>query len=290
MTKYPQAFIYNKEQGVFFMYDESIVIYSDILFLINFSLDFLCLFISSRLLHRKSRVWRWAVASLFGGLYAFLPYLAELDIYLSLPLHIASATVICLIAFGFGDAKGLLLAVLTFIASSALLGGLITAFYSLIGGYSNGIYREIDSLSFLIICVLSALFALLYSLICRKRIDIRSAEIRIKIGKDFVRARLLCDSGNLVTEPFSALPVIVLSSTCLPPPYDNPESELFPQTIRAIPFSTSSGAGCFFGFRPERIELLRPARKPKLIDAYIGIDTERKSYSGYDGLIPTSVL
>ena len=185
---------------------------------------------------------------------------------------------------------GALAAELTQDAQAAILGGLITAFYSLIGGYSNGIYREIDSLSFLIICVLSALFALLYSLICRKRIDIRSAEIRIKIGKDFVRARLLCDSGNLVTEPFSALPVIVLSSTCLPPPYDNPESELFPQTIRAIPFSTSSGAGCFFGFRPERIELLRPARKPKLIDAYIGIDTERKSYSGYDGLIPTSVL
>ncbi len=272
------------------MYEESIVIYSDILFLINFSLDYLCLFIAGRLLHRGGKAWRLLLGAAVGGLYSFIPYLFELSVYISLPLDLFAAALICFIAFGLRGAKSFAVTTVTFIVSSALLGGMITAIYSLIGGYSNGVYSEVNALSFCLICLVSALIALSYGLICRKKIHTRSAEVKICLDGFSVRARLLCDSGNLVTEPFSALPVIVLSSVCLAPPYDNPESELFPLAIRAIPFSTSSGRGCFLGFRPEKIYLLHPTRKPKLIEAYIGIDTERKSYSGYDGLIPASLL
>lgn len=272
------------------MYEESIVIYSDILFLINFSLDYLCLFIAGRLLHRGGRVWRLLLGALAGGFYSFIPYLFEPSVFVSFPLDIFAAILICLIAFEYQSAKSLALTSGTFIVSSALLGGLITAIYSLLGEYSNGVYSEVSPLSFCLICLFSALIALSYGLICRKKIHTHSAELKIYLKNTHIRARLLCDSGNLVTEPFSALPVIVLSSSCLPPPYDDPEGVLFPLAIRAIPFSTANGKGCFLGFRPEKIYLLRPARKPKIIEAYVGIDTERKSYSGYDGLIPASLL
>lgn len=273
------------------MYDESIVIYSDILFLINFSLDYLSLFITGRLLHRGARMRRLLLGALIGGAYSFVPYLFSPPPYISLPMDTAFAAIICLAAFGFGSWKSFGTATLTFAVSAALLGGLITAAYSVIGGYHENVYSEVSALSFCLICVFSAAVALSYGLICRKRLDTRSAEVKITLNDGSVlRVRLLCDSGNLVTEPFSALPVIVLSSACLPPPYDNPDSELFPLPIRAIPFSTSSGRGCFLGFRPKSAVLLLPARKPKPIEAYVGIDTVRESYSGYDGLIPASLL
>ena len=272
------------------MYEATAVIYADILFLINFSLDYLCLFIAGRVQSRSQRALRLVGASLFGGAYAFLPYIFAMPMLISLPLHIAAATVICLIAYGRSGIKRFVITVLTFIITSALLGGLITAIYSLTSGYSQGAYREPDALSFCIICLLSAGIALSYGLICRKRINTRSAEIKITLGSTALSLRLLCDSGSLVTEPFSALPVIVVTSSSLPPPYDMPESEFFPEPIRIIPFSTSSGSGCFLGFRPQKIEIVRHGLKPKAIEAYIGIDTERKSYSGYDGLLPTTVL
>ena len=275
---------------MFFMYEESIVIYSDILFLINFSLDYLCLFITARLLHRAVSIKRLLLGALLGGLYSFLPYLLDAPNAVFLFLNLISAFLICLAVFGFENPKSIALATLTFIVSGALLGGLISAVYSLTGRYHDGIYSETDLTSFCIISVVSAIIALSYGLICRKRLDVRTAEIKISLGEEDVRLTLLCDSGNLVTEPFSALPVIFISSSCLPVPYDNPDSEHFPLPIRAIPFSTSAGVGCFLGFRPKKAELILPLRKPKRIDAYIGIDTERKSYSGYDGLIPTSLL
>ncbi len=272
------------------MYDGQVVIYADILFLINFSMDYLCLFIAGRLQNRFCKALRLLAASAFGGLYSFIPYIVEMPVLFSLILHISAAALICLIAFGVPDAKKILLLTGSFIISSALMGGLITAIYSITGKYSEGVYTETDALSFCLICLLSAAIALSYGMICKKRIHTSSTDVKIYIGDEKITARLLCDSGNLVTEPFSSLPVIILSATCLPHPYDMPESDVFPLPIRIIPFSTSAGKNCFFGFRPDKIEIIRPAKSPKRVDAFIGIDTENRSYSGYDGLVPTSIL
>ena len=272
------------------MYDGQTVIYADILFLINFSLDYLCLFIAGRLQNVFGKALRLLIAAVFGGLYSFVPYFIELPTVLMLILHIVSAAVICFIAFGKRSIRKFLLILGAFIVSGALMGGLITAFYSLSGKYSNGAYTETDALSFCLICLLSTSIAISYSLICKRRLHTDSTEIKIYVGNEKISARLLCDSGNLVTEPFSSLPVIVISSACLPYPYDTPECESFPLPIRIIPFSTSAGKSCFFGFRPDKIEIISPLRSPKRVDAFIGIDTQRHSYSGYDGIMPTSIL
>ncbi len=272
------------------MYDGQVVIYADILFLINFSLDYLCLFIAGRLQNAFCKVLRLLMASAFGGIYSFVPYIIEFPVPLMLCLHIGAAALICFIAFGRRDPKKFLLISGSFVVSSALMGGLITAIYNISGRYSNGAYTETDALSFCLICLLSASIALSYGLICKKRVHTRSTDVKIYVGNEIISAHLLCDSGNLVTEPFSSLPVIVISASCLPYPYDMPESDAFPLPLRAIPFTTSAGKNCFFGFRPDRIEIINPMRTPKRVDAFVGIDTVNRSYSGYDGLVPTSIL
>lgn len=272
------------------MYADTTVIYSDILFLINFSIDFLCLFITGRILNRNSKTPRMIVSAVMGGIYSFLPYLFPFPIPISLILNLFTAVLLCFVSYGFDGISALLLNTITFGVTEALMGGLVTAIFNLFSQYSKGAYTEMTYLSFTAVCIISALVVLSYGLICRKKIHTRSAEIRIYSKNERFSARLIADSGNLVTEPFSALPVIVISASSLPPPYDRPESDIFPLPLRAIPFGTSSGKGCFFGFRPDRIELIRLGKKPKRIDAYVGIDTGNTRYSGYDGIIPTSLL
>ncbi len=272
------------------MYAEEAVIYSDILFLVNFSLDYLALFIAGRVLNCGGRVLRLCSAAVLGGLYAFIPYLIELPTLAFVPIHLGFAFFMVFVAFGKRETKKLFLLWGMFIVSCALLGGLITAAYSLLSQYSGNAYSWVSPISFAVICLASALLALLYGLLCRNKINTNTARIKLTAkGKSF-GAHLLTDSGNLVTEPFSALPVIIISASALPPPFDTPESEGFPLPIRLIPFTTTAGSNCFFGFRPEKIEIIGLAKKPKTVDAYIGIDTQNQSYSGYDGLIPASLL
>ncbi len=272
------------------MYAEATVIYADILFVINFSLDYLCLFIAGRLLNFKSTALRLILAAVMGGTYAFLPYITELAVYISLPLNLVFAGLMCLVSFGKMPVKRFLLGAVTYIVSSALMGGLITALYSLFGKSHQGVYAETGAFGFALACFASALITFLYGALSKRKIHTKSAQINLYIEGEKISARLLADSGNMVTEPFSSLPVIILSSSALPPPYDNPDHPDFPLKIRAIPFGTASGKGCFLGFRPDKIEIVRLGKKPLPADAYIAIDTFGNGYSGYDGIIPTSIM
>ncbi|MBO4453225.1 MAG: sigma-E processing peptidase SpoIIGA [Clostridia bacterium] len=269
------------------MYFEDGVIYADIYFVINFCIDFLCLFITGRLNRRGAKTLRTLAAALFGSVYAFLPYLFPgLPVYVLLPMHVAAAAVVCMIAFGVsGGAKKFALVLVSFFTTEALMGGLVSGIYGLV---SNG--EGLSRAAFAPICVISALAALFYGLICRNKSKTRVCELRFTVAGETVRARLIVDSGNLVTEPFSALPVIVLSHSVLPPPLDSPDVTGYPVAVRMIPFETGAGKGCLFGFRPEKAEVIIPANKPREVKAFIGVDTERASYSGYDGLLPAELI
>ena len=82
------------------MYDESIVIYADILFLINFSLDYLGLFITSRLLNKKTNYKRLLTAGLLGGIYSFVPYYISFNSPLNFLIHTTMAVILVLVSFG----------------------------------------------------------------------------------------------------------------------------------------------------------------------------------------------
>ena len=135
-------------------------------------------------------------------------------------------------------------AVVTYIAASALMGGLITALYSLFGKSHQGVYAETGAMGFALACFASALIAFLFGIISKRKIHTKSAEINLYIAGEKISARLLTDSGNMVTEPFSSLPVIIISAAALPPPYDNPDRPDFPLKIRAIPLPIQLSA-CF---------------------------------------------
>ena len=60
-------------------------VYADLLFLINFSMDFLCLYFTARFLRRRMRLALITSAAIIGGIYSvaslFLPF-AKLEILL----------------------------------------------------------------------------------------------------------------------------------------------------------------------------------------------------------------
>ena len=116
-------FIIKEQGGGERMGDEVFIIYADILLLINFVLDFLCLFISGKLLSKRFRTFRILAASLFGAAYSLVYYiLYPLEWFLLMPLHIAAACVICLIAYRMFSVKDTAKTVAVFILTSALLG------------------------------------------------------------------------------------------------------------------------------------------------------------------------
>ena len=109
-------------------------VYVDLLFLINFSMDYLCLYVTVKIIHQKIKLSRMLIASALGGAYSvaalFLPFGAPIEFIFDVVICFA----ICLIAFaqkGRRFSKILLYGFL-FVGISMMTGGCMTAIFNLL--------------------------------------------------------------------------------------------------------------------------------------------------------------
>ena len=93
----------------------------------------------------------------------------------------------------------------------------------------------------------------------------------------------LVDSGNLLRDPLTQLPVIVISRQAAARLMDKPE---FSPGMRLISVRTVAGSALMPIFRPQQIRLLLPGGWHD-VRAVVGLSPE--GYSGYQALVPASV-
>ncbi len=266
------------------MGEEVRILYADVLLFLNFAMDFLCLCITAKVGMRRFVGWRVVLAALLGAVYSvFAPFAETLGDLWRVSMHLGASGVVCLAAFPFGRWKTYLRTWAVFLLSCGSLGGMISAAYY-IG------QRRVTALGVLFTAAVCLVPIILYGLSCRKKVYEQNMKIEIEFRGQRVVADLLVDSGNLVTEPFSALPVVILSSAVLPPPLNKPLPENSPVPLRAIPIRTETGLGLLYGFIPDRVTLCPPFAGKKQVDAVIGIDTDNTDFAGRDGLLPGALL
>ena len=73
-------------------------IYGDVLFLINFSMDFLSLFITGKIMHLKMNKWRLLASATVGGVYGVASLFFPLDGVLLVLANVVCAFMMCLAA------------------------------------------------------------------------------------------------------------------------------------------------------------------------------------------------
>ena len=271
------------------MGDEVVIIYADVLFLISFAVDFLCLLLSGRLVSLPPKALRLIGGAALGGVYSFADFwMAELPQYVVIPIHFAAAVLICAVAYKTRTFKGLLRVSAVFILTCAVLGGIVSALFSLserFGGVPSG------ALPFIVAILLAATAAGIYAALHKKKQNIHSIRAEITVRERVIPVNLLVDSGNLVTEPFSGLPVIVLSAAVLPAELGTPSLEREGAVPwRAIPIRTSAGSGLLYGLIPDEVLLCPFFEKKRPVNAAIGIDLENAAFAAFDGLLPACLL
>lgn len=246
-------------------------IYGDILFLVNFSMDYLALYIASAILSHKSKGIRLIVASAIGGLYAVLTLFVSLGPLPDLLAALVIPILMCRIVFG-KRARCLWRSVLLFALIGLLLGGVITALCHLLAHisgsgrvlYSGDVRRLESELTpglFTLFASLSALLCAFGGRLLRKMPKGESASVHITHRGSTLHTDAFCDSGNLLFEPISGRPCIVL-------PFEQASSLLSPSALdavrrgelptqpdgtryRIVPCSTVGGRTLLVGFLPD---------------------------------------
>ena len=291
------------------------VVYADLYFLINFSMDFLCFFLSGKLISKPLSPLRMALASAVGGVYAIaLLFISAPPVWL-LTLHVLVSALMCLIAMtdlaAFGE---LPYHTLVFTAISMFLGGAMTALMSLFDklipedmiSNADGTSDSISVYALALLAVIAAVITLVGGNSLKSRMARPNATVTLEVQDKTASFRGLSDSGNLLREPISGKPCIVVAPELL--------SEIMPREItkmikqgtsaetlickcrestslplRLIPAKTATGGTMLLGFIPDKI-YINTGRTPKLKDAAVAVGLIDKNASGVEALIPSELM
>lgn len=266
------------------------VLYADILFFINFSMDFITLYLTARLTSGPPMGIRALAAAAIGGIYGTAAVALGIDGVIGAVVTGAVSVGIVAVAMGYGG-KGLLFRrAAIFWGAAALLGGVMTAICSMgDGDIPMGNQGGITALLF----AGSGICVLIMRLLSRFG---RRKTVRIRVSLDGRVAcfTALCDSGNLAADPMSARPAVLADASVLRgviPDYTTAElPEQLRKRLRMIPVKGIGGGGMLTGFIPDSVWVIEDG-KERRCDAVIAVsDFGGTFFGGYPANAPTAIL
>ncbi len=286
-------------------------VYIDLFFMINFSMDFLCLYLTSKLLSHKLSLPRGLFAAAAGGAYAVLSLLLPTGYIPSFIIDALACIILCLIAFFRPrEWRRQPLYILVYTAVSMALGGFMTALFNLFNrsGIFDGLREsDGDGISvwlFALLAAVSAALTLIGGRFFGGRMSAKEAELEITYGGKTAALRGMTDSGNLLREPISGLPCIVADISALSPILPEAIQRLaldksfsgfedIPLEARRrvvlIPADTASGGGMLLGLRADRVSLTLKGKK-RDADAVIALSRLSGLEGGAAALIPSCLM
>ncbi len=267
--------------------------YADILFLINFSMDFLSLYAAGSFLSLRRSVWRMSAAALLGALYAVSVTALQIGGIIGAMGALLISALMTGIAFGRGESlRGFLRGTAAVWGCGALLGGFMTLISGLFGGTLPG-----GGAADLFFAGAAALLG--FGRLLRRRIGRGFAEISIPYGENVCECRALIDSGNLLTDPISALPVILICAEEARRFAGDETDGKFRGVLQAdaamrggvriVPRRCGGETKLLYGFLCPEVQIRRNGRCI-CRRAVVCVDHDTDNYAGCSALLPASLL
>ena len=197
-------------------------IYLDVVIVENLIMDAIIIYATAIVLKVKIRHLRIIISSLIGAIYSVLSYISDLEIYNNLFLKIFLSIVMVYIAFSPQNIKTLMKQILIFYLTSFLFGGVAFALIYVIKPQEilmkNGLFLGMYPLKTVFLgaivatAILITAFKVVKSNITKKDM---MCNVSIELNNKTDNIKTMIDTGNMLKEPISGLPVIVVENTAL---------------------------------------------------------------------------
>lgn len=293
-------------------------IYLDVVLIENLIMNYIILYATGIILKINIKHIRLIIASLIGAIYSIIAYMAVLEIYSSIILKIILSVVIVYISYNPQNVKQLWKHVLIFYMTSFVFGGAAFALIYVVKPQEifmkNGLFLGTYPLKNMLLGAIIAFFVIITSFkIVKSKISKKDmfCIVKVKINNKEIETKVMIDTGNLLKEPISNTPVIVLEHTllydCIPKEilnnlenilggeFSNVPEEIKNQYIsklKVIPFSSlGKQNGMLMGIKPEYIIIKNEENEKKISNVIIGIYNKSLTKRGeYRGLIGIELL
>lgn len=290
-------------------------IYIDVVFLENLVMNSIILVASGIILKKKMKWIRIILASSLGAIYTIIGYISVLEIYSNLILKVILSILIIYIAFNPQTVKQLWKDLLIFYLTSFVFGGVAFALIYVVKPQDilmkNGLFLGTYPLKTVLLAaivafiIIIAAFAIVKTKFSKKDMF---CDVEVELNNKMIKTRAMIDTGNLLKEPITNTPVIVVEHTllyeCVPKEIlDNLESILggelvkIPEKVRneyisklkLIPFaSLGKQNGMLVGIKADSLKIIQDDQEKENKNVIVGIYnkslTKRGEYRALIGM------
>lgn len=273
-------------------------IYIDIVLIENLIMNYIILLATGIIAKEKIKHIKLILASLLGAIYTLIAYVNILEIYTNFALKILLSILIVYIAYNPQNVNKMWKMLLLFYLTSFAFGGAAFALIYIVKPQDilmkNGLFLGTYPLKTIILGtaiafgIIITAFSIVKSKITKKDIIY---DIEIKMNNKLIKTKALVDTGNMLKEPISNMPVVVIERVllynCVPKEIlNNLESimggdfEKVPDRIqkeyisklKLIPFaSLGKSNGMLIGIKPEYLKIIKKDETIEEKDIILGI-------------------
>ena len=293
-------------------------IYIDIVLIENLIMNYIILFTTAVVLKIKVNHIRLILASLLGAGYSIIAYMGIIKVYSSIILKIILSVLIIYIEFNPQNIKKMCKDLLLFYLVSFVFGGAAFALIYIIKPQNilmkNGLFLGTYTLKTVMLgavvafCIIIGAFAIIKNKISKKDMF---CEIEILINQKKIKTKAMIDTGNMLKEPITNVPVIVVEHillySCMPKEILNNLKEImggdfknipcdiqekYISKLKLIPFSSlGKQNGMLIGIRPEYVKVITDEQEKINKNVIIGIYEKSLTKKGeYQALIGIELL
>lgn len=273
-------------------------IYIDVILIENLLMNYIILFATAVVLKLKVKHVRLILASLVGAIYTIISYVSGLRIYSNFLLKLILSIIIIYIAFNPQNLKKTLKFTLIFYLTSFVFGGAAFALIYVVKPQellkNNGLVLSSNSLKIIFISAIIAFIVIIIGFkVVKNKISAKDmyCDIEIKLNNKKIETKAMIDTGNLLKEPITNTPVVVVEHTllyeCIPKEILNHIEDIlggdfskipdeikqeYISKLKVIPFSSlGKQNGMLLGIKADGIEIKDEDEEKKEENVIIGI-------------------
>ena len=294
-------------------------VYLDIVLIENLCMNYIILFATGYILKAKVKHLRLIISALIGGIYSILAYSEILEIYSNIIMKVILSIVMVYVAYKAKNVKILFKQLIIFYLTSFVFGGCsFTLLYFIKpqdilmkDGVLIGTYP-------LKIALLGGIVGFTITTIAFKVVKHKLSkndiycEIEIFLGNNSVKLNAMIDTGNMLKDPITRIPVIVVEKDILygiipdkildnlekiiggdVPEYLYEEENVeYISKFRVIPFnSVGKQNGLLLGFKANKVITYINTNEEELENIIIGIyDKKLSKKNKYNALLGLDIL
>ena len=197
-------------------------IYIDLIFFENIIMNSIIIYATSTIIKQKPKILRVLISSIIGAIYSIALYITNYKIYTSIFSKIILSIIMMYVAFKPSNLKKLFKQVLILYLTSFVFGGVaLNLIYFLKPeniSIKNGLFTGEYALKVIMLGALVALIIVKISIkIIKSKITTKDmyCKIKMKINEKQIETNAMIDTGNLVKEPITNTPVVIVESSLL---------------------------------------------------------------------------